>query len=500
MTPALSWLTQPLPIRRAVLILFLSFAVSRVAYYSAGVRFDLRPLTSNYQLVDPALLQTRLIETCWYMHTQPPGFNFLVGIVLKLVAGAAVQTIVFGLVYLVLSLSSVFTLFFLQCELGVFPLLALILAALFSVSPGLVLHENILMYEIPQLFALLAGALALIRLFRSGTIYWLAVFYASIAGIAILRATYHLLWVAIAGFGVIYFIRRCSVKRISRQMVAAQVLACAAVGVFYVKNFELYHQFAASTFLGVQANSVTSWQLTAEKREEFISRGLISPASRIAGASPLSAYGEFVHPVPRTGIPILDNVKDSTGRDNLNNLQYLQVGDIYIRDAKVLLRIYPQCYLKSVAIAWFTYFLPDSDFPYFDYNRPKIATWDRWFNVVVFGQWKDASDRKKLRREGAGIGMLLYEGTYLLVLLPLAFCYGVSLVIRDWRGKKDPARTATVAFMLFTIATVSFISTMFASFEGNRYRFPLDGFFIALLGMGATTAVTTWVRRPSRAK
>jgi len=218
MTSALSWLTQPLPIRRAVLILFLSLAVSRVAYYSAGVRFDLRPLTSNYQLVDPALLQTRLTETCWYMHTQPPGFNFLVGIVLKLVAGAAAQTIVFGLVYLVLSLSSVFALFFLQCELGVLPRLALILAALFSVSPGLVLHENILMYEIPQLFALLAGALALIRLFRSGAVYWLVVFYSLIAGIAILRATYHLLWVAIAGFGVIYFIRRSPAKRYRRAL------------------------------------------------------------------------------------------------------------------------------------------------------------------------------------------------------------------------------------------------------------------------------------------
>ena len=46
-------------------------------------------------------------------------------------------------------------------------------------DPGLVLHENILMYEIRQLFALLAGTLALIRLFRSGTVYWLVVFFYS---------------------------------------------------------------------------------------------------------------------------------------------------------------------------------------------------------------------------------------------------------------------------------------------------------------------------------
>jgi hypothetical protein len=36
--------------------------------------------------------------------------------------------------------------------------------------------------------------------------------------------------------------------------------------------------------------------------------------------------------------------------------------------------------------------------------------------------------------------------------------------------------------MLFTIVYLTLVSTLLSSFDGNRYRFPLDGFFIALFG------------------
>jgi len=489
MRRAVSWLSLPLSTLRSVWILLAAFAASRIAYYAAGVRFDLRPLTNYYQLVDPALLENHLLQTCWYMHTQPPGFNFLVGLVLKAVSGASARTVAFGAAYLLMDAASVLLLLLLQKELRVLPRVALALTVLFAVSPGLLLHENLLMYEPPQLFALLAGAYALARLLRTGGLLWLAVFSFSIAGIAILRPTYHLLWVAIAAFGPIWFARRTPARKLSTAMWIAALLACAAVGAFYVKNFVLYHRFGASTFAGVQADSITAWQLTPAKREEFIAKGLISPISRVPGDAPLAEYKGYLHPVAPTGIPILDQEKNSTGRDNLNNLQYLQADDIYIHDAIVLLRIYPQCYLQSVAIAWFTYFLPTGDFPFFDYNRPKIFGWDRLFNLLVFGQWKDAADRKRLRREGPRLGMLLYESLSLLVLLPLLFCYGSWLVWRDWRGIRDSAFAGTVAFIVFTIATVSFISTFFASFECNRYRFPIDGFFVCLLAMAVSSAL-----------
>src|SRR6266850_7024146 len=59
------------------------FAVSRLAYYLAGVEFQTRYLSENFQFIDLALLRTRLWESLFYFHMQPPLQNALVGILVK---------------------------------------------------------------------------------------------------------------------------------------------------------------------------------------------------------------------------------------------------------------------------------------------------------------------------------------------------------------------------------------------------------------------------------
>src|SRR5271154_3700758 len=59
------------------------FILSRAAYFGAGIRFDVTPLDTFFQICDPLLLRTRLLETLYYAHTYPPGFNLMIGLVLK---------------------------------------------------------------------------------------------------------------------------------------------------------------------------------------------------------------------------------------------------------------------------------------------------------------------------------------------------------------------------------------------------------------------------------
>ena len=60
------------------------FAISRTAYYLLGVRFDARGLTVLFQLLDPELLRHNLLQSLFYLHMQPPGYNLFVGVILKL--------------------------------------------------------------------------------------------------------------------------------------------------------------------------------------------------------------------------------------------------------------------------------------------------------------------------------------------------------------------------------------------------------------------------------
>jgi hypothetical protein len=51
------------------------FAAARGAYYLWGIRFDGTPLLWFWQYLDPRLLKGKLLESVFYMHSQPPLFN-----------------------------------------------------------------------------------------------------------------------------------------------------------------------------------------------------------------------------------------------------------------------------------------------------------------------------------------------------------------------------------------------------------------------------------------
>jgi hypothetical protein len=44
----------------------------------------------------------------------------------------------------------------------------------------------------------------------------------------------------------------------------------------------------------------------------------------------------------------------------------------------------------------------------------------------------------------------------------------------------DTPQALVLGFLLFNIVYLTIISNFFGSFENNRYRFPLDGFYVVL--------------------
>src|ERR1700693_4773142 len=163
MSSGTSGLTRP---RRAYALLLMVFAVSRIAYYLLGVRFDARPIFHFFQFVDPELLKQRLLESLLYLHVQPPGFNLYVALILKLFP--AHYTEAFHTVHLALGATSCCLLYHLMrvCRVSSSP--AFLLTGIFIVSPGVVLFENFMLYEYLVMFLLLAVAAALYHLVRRG--------------------------------------------------------------------------------------------------------------------------------------------------------------------------------------------------------------------------------------------------------------------------------------------------------------------------------------------
>jgi ubiquinone/menaquinone biosynthesis C-methylase UbiE len=465
---------------RPYLLLLLVFAVSRILYYAAGVRFDARPLETFFQIIDPELLRHRLFESLYYLHAHPPGFNLYAGILLKLFPTSYATA--FHALHLIFGAAICCMVYHLMRACGVHSAIAFTLSALFIVSPGVVLFENFFLYEYLVVFLLLAAATALYRFFERKSPAYAAATLFTVLMLVLVRSHFHLLYLLLLFACLVYFgkPRRRAILAVGSIPV---LLACA----FYLKNFLLFGTLSGNTWMGMNMDVITSHQLTREEARKLIADGVISPVSLIDAGAPLSAYGDFIKPPPRTGIPVLDEQVTSTGATNFNNLAFLQVDKYYIRDGFAILRHYPRAYLRSIERAWFSYFLPTGDFPFFDTNRQKIRGIDRFFNIVFFGQWKDASDRKHLRAleaEGHGWRLILYTGTFLVIGLPLLWAGGIYHAIAGWRRKTlDGAVLALLVFMLFTITYLTGVANFLSSFENNRYRFQVDGFFVILLGM-----------------
>ena len=475
------------------------FALSRLGYYLAGVRLDARPILHYYQFVDPQLLKHRLIESMYYLHVQPPGLNIYAGIALKLFPRS--YPLALHIAHLVFGLAICWLIYYLMRVLGVSRWIAFALAAWFTVSPGVVLFENYLLYEYVVSFLLVVAAASLWRYAASGSFPWLLLFFVLLLALVLFRNLFHLIYVVAILAALVYL----SGGRRRRVLLAGALPLLVVLGL-YTKNWVLFGSFSGSTWLGMNMDTITAHQLTSREAGDLVNRGVISPVSLLDLGSPIQLYRPYIQMPARTGIPVLDECVTSTGATNFNCLAFFQVQRAYTRDGLALLRNYPIVYLRSLQAAWFSYFLPAGDFPFFDLNRPRIRTIDRFWNVVFFGQFEDASDRKQLRRlaaQGARASLVLHTGVFLMIGLPALWIWGVTYLAHGVRRKTlDRPSAILIGFLLFNIAYLTAVANLLSSFENNRYRFPFDAFYVVLLGValqqlirryGTATAATALV-------
>jgi hypothetical protein len=464
-------------------LLAMAFALSRLGYYLVGVRFDARPVLHYFQFIDPELLKHRLFESLFYLHIQPPGWNLYTGAVLKLFPLSYPSA--FHVIYLLLGLGMCWSIYYLMRIFEVSRWLAFTLTAWLMVSPGVILFENYMLYEYLVSFLLLLAAVALIHFVQRESWLWGVLFFASLFGLVLVRNIFHLAYFIAMMVGLAFLSRT---RR--RTVLLCGILPLVAILGLYAKNWILFGSFSGSTWMGMNMDTITAHQLTSAEAGDLVKRGVISPASLLDLGSPIDRYEPYIQKPAHTGIPVLDDCVTPTGATNFNCMAFLQVQRIYTKDGLTLLRKYPVVYLRSVEIAWFSYFLPAGDFPFFDLNRPKIHAIDRFWNVAFFGQFKEASDRKELRRlaaSGAARSLPLYTGLFLMIGLPALWLWSVYYLLTGVLTKTlDPPIATLLGFLLLNITYVTAVVNFLSSFENNRYRFPLDPLFVVLLGMALT--------------
>jgi len=445
------------------------FVAVHALYYRAGVRFQGETLPDYWQFLDQELLRTRLLESVLYLHSQPPLFNLLLGLVLKVTEHPV--PVLNGL-YLGMGLALYLGLSALMRGLGVSRGVAAGVATAFLVSPSFILYEHWLYYTFPVALGLVVAALCLARLLRTGARGAIAGFVVCLFALCGTWSLFHLLYFLLV-IAVAAWLRRASARRL---IVTAALPLLLVLGV-YVKNQVLFGQFTASTWLGMNFFALTGDQTSLELRRKLVAEGQLSPVSLIPRFSELERYpAVYQQTAGDVSVPALAALRKENGRVNFNHRSYVVISAQYLRDALRLLRLEPKAVLRGLSGAWAIYFRSATDYPFL--RAQPIAAWNEGWDRFVYGRVSLSAPM----RQGFGSGHPVFLSLWLG--LPALLVYGVRLALGRGPGRAlSPEQRATLLFLCGNILYVAAVGNLFELGENNRFRFATDPFYAALLGL-----------------
>jgi len=460
-------------------VLIVGFVASRLLWARAHMPFRADTIDYFQQLLDPPLLQHRLLESLWHLHSQPPLWNAITGAALKLSPdrpGAVLQP-----VWIAAGLATCLAIASILRDLRIPTWLAVGLALAVTSTPTFLIYEH--WYFYPHLATALLAVIAA-ALLRCGTRPGpaLAVGLTALGLLAMLRSFYHPLYVVLLALLMV----ACAPAAFRRRVAAYTMIAVVPSTLLLLKSFVLFHVPATSSWFGCSLHRMFTESIPPAEIRELIDAGELSPISACWEFSPPETYLAVLH-VDRgdTGIPALDATGKTRTRENpvnYNHWIYPYASRAYLHDAMHLFAIRPGSFLKSIRWTSHRFLEPLTDDYFVRPMRYRVRRWVEPFETVqrspafwvlvatVLGTFAigvvRGHDRERLFRTYllgtvlwvAAVGILLeygennrfrYQIGPLLWIAAVVVVRDVAGAIRSWRarrragGPSDPSPDAT---------------------------------------------------------
>jgi hypothetical protein len=470
-----------------------AFAVSRAAYAAAGVRFDdsaLHPANATqvqWQLLPLGLLRHDLAHSVWRLHSQPPLYNLLCGVLLHLPSG--LQRPAAEAVYIGLGLALVLATFAILEGLGTSRRTALALTLLVVADPSVVLYENWLSWSYPTAVTLTVGVFCVLRWMTAGRLRWAAAATGCFAAVVLLDATFQWPWLVLIAAAVIL-----GRARSWRRCVAAMALPVLLTAGWYAKDAVQYGTLATSSWLGMNLYQTTVEQARPDDIRGLVRDRTLDPLAEVSAFEPVGAYvPRFITPA-RTGDPATQLQTTERGVPNFNNAAYVQVAGRYLRDDLSYIRVRPGSYAWAVAKGAEIWAIPADQYGWVSSDGSVIRPYAHLFDAVVMLQarpdgWR-ASAAAELQRKQPPVGTVSWT-----VVVVAGFDLFVAPVVLFLR-RRDRAWLAAGTVMWLTLLYSLVVTSLTEVGENMRFRFEL-GTLPWLLAAGTVSALAT--RRRSAA-
>jgi hypothetical protein len=461
------------------------FVVSRLAYFAAGIRFDLSPLLARrdteMQLLSTSLLKHHLIGSVWNLNSQPPVFNVYSGILLKLPGGLREPVAV--VTFLPLGLVIVLCAFAAMVELQVPTWLALVVTALIIADPAFVIYENWLSYGYLTAALLTFAVLAVARYVRTGNRLWGLGFFAAIAFVVLLDSSFQYLWLAVVLVAVLVGLwgRRRTV------LLVALVPLLLVVG-WAAKDAVQFGTFTTSSWLGMNLAKTTISPAGTQRVDALVRSHVLTPFAKVPIFGAVSNYVPRWVPPPHTGSPALDQSVRADGTPNFNNLAYVAASKKFLREDLAFIQAEPGFYTDMVAKSAALALVPSDQYDFVSVNRDRVLGWSRLYDTVVMVQPSDDPNP-------AGPALYFNRGptpsqiSYTALLLVGLTIVGSPFLVWRWR-RRDRGSAVTLTFLWLTVVYLLATTSLIEFGENNRYTMSMGP-----LPVIASAAVVTAVAR-----
>ncbi|MDC0711255.1 hypothetical protein POL68_22490 [Stigmatella sp. ncwal1] len=463
------------------------FGASRAWCWHAGVRFDLDTLPWFFQFIEPELLRTRLLESVYFLHAQPPLFNLFLGAVLKAFPENAPTA--FTWLYIGFGLLLTLSLYGLLVQLRIPRWPSAVLTALFMASPATVLYENWLFYTYPEALLLCASALCFHRFVASGRLSAGVALFTLLGTLALTRSAFHLVWYLTLGGLALATVHRSHRRRVLLCLAGPLVLLLA----LYTKNAVHFGSFSASSWFGMNFAQIALKPIPFPERQEWVRAGQASALVLYEPFQRISAYPPEYIEVLGPDVPVLRRETKASHWPNLNHSAYVPLSRHFAREAFAAVQRHPRVYLETVGRGLRLFLTPASDYFFVARNRDHLGTLGWLYNRYLFGMYGALSpDMHGPWLVGDEVAeRMLWNWTGLLLFGLGAACLRVWTQLRH--GGTCSASSATWVFLAVNILYVALVSNLFELGENNRLRYPVDPLVLAL-GAAGMASCLRWRR------
>ncbi len=397
------------------------------------------------------------------MHSQPPLYNLLCGVLLHLPTGTS--NLSAALLFAAMGVLMVCSAYLLLVELGIGVRLSTAVSIGLVADPSTALYEHWLSWSYPTATALTVGVYLLVRFARSRSARCAALAAACFTAAVLTDPTFQWPWLA-AAVGALLV---AAGPHWRRAVLGASVPVVIVAG-WYVKDAAQFGTATTSSWLGMNL-----WQSTLGQASAAELGGLERHATvdQLAGVRPFQAVSvyepRFGKEAP-TGVAALDRRTSELGVPNFNNIIYVKLSGHYLRDDLSYIAARPGGYALAVSRSLRLWSIPSDQYVWPERDGSPLAGYARFFDRVLLLQARSAPDAV-VDSDFSGVGPRPAQLSWAVVLMTLVDVFVAPAAL--WMRRRDRVWLASGTLMWITFIYSLLVTSSTEVGENMRFRFEL---------------------------